>query len=41
MTREVRRRVLSLTLATRLLWVVVAVILIAWIVLVSIGAATT
>jgi hypothetical protein len=41
MTREVRRRVLSLTLTTRLLWVVVAVIVIAWIVLVSIGAATT
>jgi hypothetical protein len=32
---------LSLTLATRLLWVVVAAIVVAWIVLVSIGAATT
>jgi predicted nucleic acid-binding Zn ribbon protein len=41
MTSEVRRRVLGLTMAARLLWVVVAAIVVVWVVLLSVGAATS
>jgi hypothetical protein len=41
MTSEVRGRGLEVTTAARLLWLVVAAIVLVWIVLVSVGAATS
>jgi hypothetical protein len=40
MISEVRRRGPELTVATRALWLVVAVIVLVWVVLVLVGAAT-
>ena len=41
MTREVRRRGPDLTTAAWLLWVVVAAMVVVWVVLLSVGAATS